>query len=76
MSRLTPIHFRRFCKILEKEGFSFSGQSGDHLIYHKAGISRAIVIPRYKQLPIFIIKNNLRTAGISREKYLKILKEI
>lgn len=75
MPRLTPIHFRKFCQVLEKAGCVYSRQKGDHLIYHKPGIPRAIVIPRYKQLPIFIIKNNLRTAGISRKQYFKLLKK-
>jgi hypothetical protein len=31
------------------------------------------VVPRYDPLPVFIIKNVLRTAGISRERYFELL---
>jgi hypothetical protein len=39
----------------------------------KAGSLRPIVIPEYQQVPVFIIKNNLRTAGISRDRYFELL---
>ena len=32
------------------------------------------MIPVYKELPLFIIKNLLRTAGMSREQFLNLLK--
>ena len=73
MPRLTPIHFRTFCQILEKTGCVYQRQEGDHLIYHKKGASRAIVIPCYKELPIFVIQNNLKVAGISRKDYFRLL---
>jgi hypothetical protein len=43
---------------------------GDHRKYRKPGILRPLIIPREKELPQFIILNNLRTLGISREEYL------
>lgn len=46
---------------------------GDHLIYTKPGVIRPIVIPRYDEVPVFIIKNNLRSAQISRDRYLELL---
>ncbi len=33
-----------------------------------------VVIPKYAVVPIFVIKNNLRTARMSRERYLRLLK--
>jgi hypothetical protein len=30
-------------------------------------------IPKYAAVPVFIIKNNLRTAGISRDRYVELL---
>jgi hypothetical protein len=33
------------------------------------------VIPLYHAVPIFIIKNLLRTSGMSRERYFELLKE-
>ncbi|MBU4481271.1 type II toxin-antitoxin system HicA family toxin [Patescibacteria group bacterium] len=76
MTKITPIHYKKLVKIFESEGFELIRVKGDHLIYIKAGISRPIVIPKYKEIPVFVIKNNLRAAGINREKYLEILKRI
>jgi len=43
------------------------------MIFTKSGILRPIVVPRYDALPVFIIKNVLRTAQISRERYLELM---
>jgi len=75
MSKITPIHYKKLVKVFEKEGFIFARQRGSHLYYIKAGIKRPIVIPIYKQVPVFIILNNLRAAGVSREKYFELLKD-
>ncbi|OGJ51861.1 hypothetical protein A2335_01815 [Candidatus Peregrinibacteria bacterium RIFOXYB2_FULL_32_7] len=72
--KITPISYKLFIKFLEMQGFTFSRQKGDHLIYVKDRILRPLVIPMYDQLPVFIIKNNLRSACIDREEYLKFLK--
>ena len=42
----------------------------------KTGVSRPVVIPEWSEIPVFIIKNNLRTAGISREEYLKKIQRV
>ena len=59
--------------MLEAGGFRLIRQEGDHLVYTKAGVLRPVVIPKYSSVPVFIIKNNLRTAGISRERYFELL---
>jgi hypothetical protein len=46
------------------------------MIFSKSGILRPIVVPRYGELPVFIIKNVLRTAQISRERYLELMNRI
>lgn len=76
MARLTPIHFRKLTKVFEKEGWTLVGQSGDHLEYKKEGFKRRVVIPRYKDVPVFVVENNLRTAGISRKRYFELLRRI
>jgi predicted RNA binding protein YcfA (HicA-like mRNA interferase family) len=54
-------------------GFEFDRQSGSHRCYIKDGISRPVVIPTYDEVPVSIINNNLKTAGISRNEYFKLL---
>lgn len=75
MPRITPIHYRKLAKVFEKKGFQYLRTKGDHLVYSKKGIIRPIIIPMYKEIPEFIIIRNLKTAGITREEYLKILEK-
>jgi predicted RNA binding protein YcfA (HicA-like mRNA interferase family) len=72
MPRIVPIHYRKLVRVLEMEGFTLVRERGDHMIFTKTGVLRPIVVPRYDALPVFIIKNVLRTAQISRERYLEL----
>ena len=49
---------------------------GDHYVYTKPGIARSVVIPEWPEVPVFIIKNNLRTANMTRDEYFEILEKI
>jgi len=75
MTRIQSIHWKEFEKFLFKIGCEFKREKGDHRIYWKAGIKRPLVIPRDTSLPTFIILNNLKVLGISREEYLKLIGE-
>jgi len=46
------------------------------LIYDRSGLKRPVVFPADKEIPVFIIRNNLRTLKISHDEYLEILKKI
>jgi predicted RNA binding protein YcfA (HicA-like mRNA interferase family) len=74
MPPLRPVAYRTLVKVFEQDGFTFNRRHGDHLIYTKAGVKRPLVIPMYRDLPVFIIKNLLRTAGMSRGRYFELLK--
>lgn len=76
MPRLTPQNYKKLVGVFEKLGFIFDRQEGDHLVYVKSGIRRPIVIPMYKDVPVFIILNNIRSAEITREQFLKLIKSI
>lgn len=76
MPRIVPIHYRRLVRVLQLEGFVLSRERGDHMVFTKSGIDRPAVVPRYDPLPVFIIKNILRTARISRERYLELLDRV
>ena len=76
MSRIAPIQYRRVVRILEHEGFALARKRGDHMVFKKRGIDRPVVVPRYDPLPVFIIKNVLRTARIPRERYLELLEQV
>ena len=63
-------------RIFERAGFSCVRIEGDHYVYTKDGVARPIVIPDWREVPVFIIKNNLRSANISREEYFTLLAEV
>jgi len=76
MPSVTPIHWKKFEKFLIYVGCEFKRQKGDHRVYWRSGLIRPIILPTYKSLPVFIIRNNLRTLGIDHNDYLEILKTI
>ncbi len=76
MAYLNPIHWRKFEKFLLFVGCEFTREKGDHRIYSRQGLERPIVIPREKDLPVFVIRNNLRVLNIEPNEYLEILKRI
>jgi predicted RNA binding protein YcfA (HicA-like mRNA interferase family) len=75
MARIAPVHWRDLEKVFLSAGFRLARQEGSHRSYVRAGILRPVVIPTYDEVPVSIIRNNLKTAGISRDEYFLLLKE-
>ncbi len=73
MPRITPVDWKTLEKIFLADGFEFKRQKGDHRSYIKPGICRPIVIPTYKEIDPDIIHSNMRTAGMSRDRYFELL---
>jgi len=71
--RLAPIHWRRLEKVFLAAGFVFMRQEGSHRSYVKAGIARPVVIPTYDEVPVAVIKSNLKTANLNRDDYFQLL---
>ena len=76
MPRLAPIHWKEFEKFLLRVGCTLEREHGDHRIYWRPGLKRPVVIPRDSELPVFIIRNNLRILGVSPKEYLDILEQL
>jgi len=76
MSKIVPISASKLRKIFEKAGFKCVRIEGDHYVYTKQGVMRPVVIPDWPEVPVFIIKNNVRTAGMSRERYFQLLEKV
>ncbi len=76
MAKLTPIKKDRFEAFLRMIGCSLKRIKGDHFIYSRPGLKRPIVITADKEVPVFIIRNNLRTLGMSPEEYTNIIEQI
>ncbi len=76
LPRITPIDWKDFEEVLIKAGCQFDRQEGDHRIYKRDDLKRPIVLPMDNDLPVFIIRNNLRTLGISETNTLNCLRSI
>ncbi|MEM2991165.1 MAG: type II toxin-antitoxin system HicA family toxin [Halobacteria archaeon] len=76
MQRITPVHYSKLIRLFELDGFSQRRQESGHAIMTKPGIKRPLVIPKYREIPVFVIKNNLRPARMSRGRYFKLLEQV
>ena len=74
MPKINPIHWRKLSKVFEQSGWVLDRIEGDHLVYIKSGYIRPVIIPKAKEVQVFIISNNLKTAKILREEYFKLLR--
>jgi len=73
--RITPIHWNKLKCIFEKAGFVYEREEGDHISMVKAGVKRPVIIPKYKEVGLDIIRANIRTAGMSRAEYFRYLSQ-
>ena len=73
MPKFAPVDWKTLECVFLAAGFTFVRQEGSHRSYVKTGVSRPVVIPAYREIPVFIIRNNLKTAGISRDEYFRLL---
>jgi predicted RNA binding protein YcfA (HicA-like mRNA interferase family) len=73
MPKISPIPARQLRRVFERAGFKCVRSKGDHFVYTKEGVIRPVIIPDWPEVPVFVIKNNLRSAGIDREEYFKLL---
>ena len=75
MPKFAPVDWKTLERIFVATGFQFARQEGSHRSYLKHGVARPVVIPTYRAVPVFIIRNNLKTAGISRDDYFRLLEQ-
>jgi len=74
--KIKPTHYQVQVKIFEMAGCVYARTKGDHVIYHYSGAIRPVVIPKYKEVPTFVIKSNMRIIEMSREKYFELLQKV
>lgn len=75
MPKLSPVSYKQLAKVFAADGFRCVREEGDHMVSTKAGVIRPIVIAEYSSVPVFIIKNNLRTSGMTRDRYFELLNQ-
>jgi predicted RNA binding protein YcfA (HicA-like mRNA interferase family) len=57
-------------------GCQYKRKQGSHHILSCPNAKRAVVIPEYEEIDTEIIKNNMRSAGMSREVYFDLLQKV
>jgi len=75
-AKIKPTTYQVQVRIFEAAGCAYGRTQGDHLIYHHPGAKRPVVIPKYKEVPVFIIRNNMKVIGMSIEEYISILDKL
>jgi hypothetical protein len=73
--KISPMPWRRLRCVFELDGFAFRKGKGDHWVGEKKGVLRPVVIPQYSEVGLDIIHANMRTAGMSRSRFLELLKK-
>jgi predicted RNA binding protein YcfA (HicA-like mRNA interferase family) len=73
MPSLRPVNYKKFEQFLKYIGCSLVRTRGDHRVWSRADLKRPVILPSVKDLPVFIIRNNLRVLNITPEEYLEII---
>ena len=76
MPRITPVDWKTLMRIFELYGCQYRRKSGSHHILNCPGAKRAVVIPECDEIDPEIIKNNMKTVGMTREHYFELLNRI
>jgi predicted RNA binding protein YcfA (HicA-like mRNA interferase family) len=76
MPRIKPVHWKTLMRIFELYGCHYKRKRGSHHILIHPGARRAVVIPEYDEIDPEIIKNNMKTVGMTREDYFELLKRV
>ena len=76
MPRILHTDWKVQLKIFQYYGCQYKRKKGSHHILNYPNAKRAVAIPEYEEIDIDIIKNNMRTVGMTREEYFKLLKEV
>ena len=74
MSRLTPLPWHKPVCVFEQIGYREAGQKGSHLKLEKPGVARPLIVPKYAEVERDIITTLIRSAGITRDAFLSLLK--
>ena len=74
MSKLPLLSWREVVKALTKAGFKVARQKGSHLILIKN--EYIVPVPKHRGIKRGLLMEIIAEAGLTREEFFKILKEI
>lgn len=72
MTRLAGISGRRAVRAFERAGFFAGKPEGSHVTLKKPGYP-VIVIPLHREVSPFLLRSQIKRAGLSEEEFLKLL---
>jgi len=76
-ARIKPPHIKFKCEYLSQLAvFTYELRAIISCIYHYPGAKRPVVITKYKEVPVFVIRNNMKVIGMSVDEYNSILDKI
>ena len=74
--RLTPTRARELCSVLERVGFEETRHRGGHACYqHEDGRRTEIPFHGDDEIGVDLLKRILRDVRLSRQEYLRLLRE-
>ncbi len=76
MPRITPVEWKTLVRVFELYGCEYKRKKGSHHILICPGAKRAVVIPEYNEIDVDIIRNNMKTAGMTRDEYFDLLQQV
>jgi predicted RNA binding protein YcfA (HicA-like mRNA interferase family) len=76
MTRLVPSDYRTQLRVFQLYGCMYKRKQGSHHVLTYPGAKRAVVIPEYDEIDVDIIKNNMKTVGMTREEYFNLLRQV
>lgn len=77
MRNLANIKRSELRAILTLLGLRYDGINGGHEKWSKPGMLRPVIFQTHKEpIPEFIIKNILRTIGISKQEFIALLERL
>ena len=77
MRSLSNISVAEFRAVLSILGLSLVRTKGGHEAWMKAGMLRPVIFQTHVEpVPEFVVRNNLRNMGVSRQEFLAILETL
>ena len=55
MTAIRATRYQMQVKVFEAAGCTYVRTQGDHLVYRYPGALRPVIIPKYKEVPVFIM---------------------
>ncbi|MEO8615859.1 MAG: type II toxin-antitoxin system HicA family toxin [Luteolibacter sp.] len=74
MAALPTINGRQALAAFQKDGWSFARQRGSHMILIKPGHIASLSIPDHKELAKGTMRGLLRSAGMTPERFIELLR--